>query len=97
MKPWKDTRNVYVKKVEEPFSAARLMTAETKRPVAGYFWSRDSKFILFAKDHDGDVCPPRNLHGFRDTISGAWGGRPPPGKGKISSKAMLIFLQCAGY
>ena len=54
LKPWKDTRNVYVKKVDEPFSAARLMTAETKRPVAGYFWSRDSKFILFAKDHDGD-------------------------------------------
>src|SRR6266567_6127118 len=49
LKPWKDTRNVYVKKVGEPFSAARLLTAETKRPVAGYFWSRDSKFILFAK------------------------------------------------
>ena len=54
LKPWKDTRNVYVKKVDEPFGAARLMTTETKRPVAGYFWSRDSKFILFVKDHDGD-------------------------------------------
>jgi len=35
LKPWKDTRNVYVKKVDEPFGAARQLTAETKRPVAG--------------------------------------------------------------
>ncbi len=42
LKPWKDTRNVYVKGVDEPFSAARLLTTEIKRPVAGYFWSRDS-------------------------------------------------------
>jgi dipeptidyl aminopeptidase/acylaminoacyl peptidase len=54
VKPWKDTRNVYVKAVAEPFSAARLLTTETKRPVAGYFWTRDSKYILYAKDHDGD-------------------------------------------
>lgn len=54
LKPWKDTRNVYVKAVGEPFSAARLLTTESKRPVAGYFWTRDSKYILYVKDHDGD-------------------------------------------
>ena len=53
-KPWKDTRNIYVKGVDEPFSAARLLTSEPKRPIAAYFWSRDSKYILYAKDHDGD-------------------------------------------
>src|ERR1700726_4827128 len=53
-KPWKDTRNIYVKGVDEPFSAARLLTAELKRPIAGYFWSRDSKYILYVKDNDGD-------------------------------------------
>ena len=37
VKPWKDTRNVYVKGVNEPFSAARLLTSETKRPVSGYY------------------------------------------------------------
>jgi len=46
LKPWKDTRNVYVKAVGEPFSAARMLTTESKRPVAGYFWTRDSKCIL---------------------------------------------------
>ncbi len=54
LKPWKDTRNIYVKAVDEPFGAARLLTTETKRPVAGYLWTRDSKFIIYAKDHDGD-------------------------------------------
>jgi dipeptidyl aminopeptidase/acylaminoacyl peptidase len=54
LKPWKDTRNVYVKGVDEPFSAARLLTTETKRPVAGYFWTWDSKYILYVKDKDGD-------------------------------------------
>src|SRR6266852_9478248 len=54
LKPWKDTRNVYVKGVDEPFSAARQLTTETKRPVAGYFWTRDSKAILYVKDKDGD-------------------------------------------
>src|SRR5712672_3268894 len=54
LKPWKDTRNIYVKGVDEPFSAARLMTTEAKRPVAGSFWSRDSKYILYVKDNDGD-------------------------------------------
>jgi dipeptidyl aminopeptidase/acylaminoacyl peptidase len=54
LKPWKDTRNVYVKAVDEPFSAARLLTTETKRPIPGYLWTRDSKYIIYAKDHDGD-------------------------------------------
>jgi len=54
LKPWKDTRNVYVKGVDEPFSAAHLLTTETKRPIAGFFWTWDSKQIVYVKDHDGD-------------------------------------------
>jgi len=54
LKPWKDTRNIYVKTVDESFSAAHLLTTETKRPVAGYLWTRDGKYIVYAKDHDGD-------------------------------------------
>ena len=53
-KPWSDTENVWVKKVDEPFSAARRLTAEKKRPIAGYLWSYDSKYVLYVKDHDGD-------------------------------------------
>jgi dipeptidyl aminopeptidase/acylaminoacyl peptidase len=54
LKPWKDTRNVWVKKTGEGYDKAHLITAEPKRPVAGFFWTRDSKKILFVKDNDGD-------------------------------------------
>src|ERR671913_1831129 len=46
-KPYKDTMNIWVKRADEPFDKARLITNETKRPIRGYFWSRDGKYILF--------------------------------------------------
>ncbi|HEV1285599.1 MAG TPA: hypothetical protein VNU44_09815, partial [Bryobacteraceae bacterium] len=54
IKPWKNTRNLWVKKTEEPFSSARLLTTETKRPIGTWMWSRDGKYIAYVKDHDGD-------------------------------------------
>ncbi|GLH73957.1 hypothetical protein GETHLI_24590 [Geothrix limicola] len=54
LKPYKDTRNVWVKKVGEPYSKGRLITADPKRPIPGFFWSRDGKQILFVQDKDGD-------------------------------------------
>ena len=54
LKPWNDTRNVWVKKTEEPYTAARLVTAEKKRPIPAFFWSRDSRNLLFIQDKDGD-------------------------------------------
>lgn len=54
LKPYKGTRNIWVKKADEPFSAAKPMSAETKRPVLDYFWSRDAKFLLYAQDQLGD-------------------------------------------
>src|SRR5580658_6330376 len=54
VKPWKETRNIWVKKTDEPFSSARLMTTETARPVAGFLWTRDARFIAYAKDNAGD-------------------------------------------
>lgn len=54
IKPYQDTRNVWVKGINEPFDKARIVTAETKRPIGGYFWSRDGKYILFVKDNGGD-------------------------------------------
>ena len=54
IKPYKDTRNIWVKKTAEPFSAARPLTDDTKRPIQGYFWSRDGRFILYVQDNAGD-------------------------------------------
>ena len=42
IKPFKGTRNVWVKRTEEPFAAAKPVTAD-KRPIGQYFWSRDGK------------------------------------------------------
>ena len=54
LKPYKGTRNIWVKKASEPFSAARPVSHEATRPVRVYFWSRDSKYILYAQDAGGD-------------------------------------------
>jgi dipeptidyl aminopeptidase/acylaminoacyl peptidase len=54
LKPWKETRNVWVKQVGEPYAKGRLITADPKRPIPGFFWSKDSKQILFVQDKDGD-------------------------------------------
>ena len=54
LKPWKDTRNIWVKKTGEPFDKAHLVTSDTKRPIPAYLWSRDSKYILFVQDQGGD-------------------------------------------
>jgi len=54
IKPFKGTRNVWVKKTAEPFANAKPVTADTKRPIPGYFWSRDGKYILFVQDKGGD-------------------------------------------
>src|SRR5580692_11103964 len=54
LKPFKETRNIWVKKTSEPFSSARLMTTETARPVSSFMWTRDSKYLLFVNDTAGD-------------------------------------------
>lgn len=46
--------NIWVKKRAEPFGAAIPLTADSARPITGYFWSRDSKYILYVHDQGGD-------------------------------------------
>jgi dipeptidyl aminopeptidase/acylaminoacyl peptidase len=53
-KPLDGVMNIWVKGINEDFEKARPLTAESKRPISGYFWSYDSKHILFVKDNDGD-------------------------------------------
>lgn len=54
IKPLDGTRNVWVKRPDEPFAAARPLTADTKRPIPGFFWSEDGKYILFVQDQAGN-------------------------------------------
>jgi dipeptidyl aminopeptidase/acylaminoacyl peptidase len=45
--------NIYVAPAANP-KAAKALTAETKRPIRQYFWSPNSKQILFINDKGGD-------------------------------------------
>lgn len=53
-KPYKGTMNIWLKGADEPFDRARVLTNESARPISSFFWSRDSRFIMFSKDNGGD-------------------------------------------
>src|SRR6266705_797565 len=53
LKPLNKTRNIWVKRTDEPFDKAMPITNDTKRPIPGFLWSRDSKYILFVQDQAG--------------------------------------------
>ena len=54
IKPFKNVRNIWIKERKEAFDKARPLTADTTRPIPGYFWSQDSKYVLYVQDKGGD-------------------------------------------
>jgi len=90
IKPYKDTRNVWVKKTTEPFSAAKLVTADTKRPIPGYFWSRDSKYILFVQDQAGDEN--YNVYAVNPADSPAAGQDAPAARNLTEAKSVRAVI-----
>ncbi|MBD0254600.1 MAG: S9 family peptidase [Cytophagales bacterium] len=73
IKPHLGTRNIWVKRREEPFSAAWPITADTTRPVDDYRWSRDGKYVLYVQDKGGD----ENFHLYAVNPRVAPGPVPP--------------------
>jgi dipeptidyl aminopeptidase/acylaminoacyl peptidase len=90
MKQWNKTRNVWVKSAEEPFASARLVTADTKRPIPGYFWSRDGKYILFVQDTAGDEN--YNVHAVNPADKPASGAEAPPARNVTDAKGVRAFI-----
>jgi dipeptidyl aminopeptidase/acylaminoacyl peptidase len=90
IKPYKDTRNVWVKKAGEQFEAARLVTADTKRPIPGYFWSRDSKYILYVQDNAGDEN--YNVYAVDPAASPVSGQDAPPTRNLTDAKGARAFI-----
>ena len=89
-KPYKDTMNLWVKKAGEPFDSARLITAETKRPIRSYFWSRDSKYILFVNDFGGDEN--FNVYAVDPAAPAAAGAEVPPTRNLTDMKKVRAFI-----
>ena len=53
MQTYEGIMNLYVKGVNEKFDQARVLT-KSKSPILGYFWTHDSRFILYVNDKNGD-------------------------------------------
>lgn len=53
MKPFNGIMNIWIKSFDEPFEKARPLTNST-RPLYGYAWTEDGRYLLYVKDKDGD-------------------------------------------
>lgn len=54
IKPFNNVRNIWIKERNQKFENARPLTNDTKRPVTNYFWSWDSKYVLYVQDQGGN-------------------------------------------
>ncbi len=90
IKPYKDTRNVWVKRAKEPFSAARPLTDDTKRPIPNYFWSHDSKYVLFTQDKGGDEN--YNVYAVNPSDAKATGRDVPAARNLTDLKGVRAFI-----
>jgi dipeptidyl aminopeptidase/acylaminoacyl peptidase len=89
-KPWNGTMNVWVKKTEEPFDSAKRITADARRPIPGFFWSRDSKYILFVQDQGGDEN--YNVYAVDPSAAPASGQDVPAARNLTEAKGVRAFI-----
>ncbi|MEM9549341.1 MAG: S9 family peptidase [Bacteroidota bacterium] len=68
MQTYNGIMNLFVKEVNEPFEKAKVLT-KSKSPILGYFWTRDSNYILYVNDKNGD----ENMNIFSVDPSLEWG------------------------
>jgi len=90
VKPFKGTRNIWVKETGEPFANAKPVTADTKRPIPTYFWSRDGKYILFVQDKAGDEN--YNVYAVNPTDAPAAGQDVPAARNLTDVKGIRAVI-----
>ena len=90
MKPFDDVRNIWLKQIDEAFEDAKPITADTERPIPGYFWSRDSKYILYVQDKGGD----ENYHVYSldPTASPAEGSQVPEARNITNADGIRAII-----
>ena len=72
IKPYNGMLNIWVKQKEAAFEDALPITNDQTRPITGYFWTRDSKYIIYVQDKGGD----ENYHLYRVDPRAANNGIP---------------------
>ncbi len=90
LKPLKGTRNVWVKASAEPFDQARPITADAKRPIGSFFWSRDSRAVLFVQDQGGDEN--YNVYAVDPAAAPAAGAEVPTARNLTAAKNVRAFI-----
>src|SRR5688500_15663302 len=90
IKPFKGVRNVWVKKTADPFGNAKPVTADAKRPIPVYFWSRDGKYILFVQDQAGDEN--YNVFAVNPAETPAAGQDVPAARNLTAAKNIRAFI-----
>lgn len=88
MKEYEGIMNIWVKKFNEPFDKAVPLT-NSKRPMSGYFWTHDGKYIVYVKDENGD----ENVNVFAvDPMAKAEPGSVPPSRNLTPMKAIAAGI-----
>ncbi|HKO99842.1 MAG TPA: alpha/beta fold hydrolase [Pyrinomonadaceae bacterium] len=90
VKPYKGTRNIWVKRTEDPFQSAKPITADSKRPIPSYFWSIDGKYILFVQDQAGDEN--YNVYAVNPADSPAAGQDVPASRNLTEAKGIRAAI-----
>ena len=90
IKPFNGTRNVWVKKADEPFASARPITNDQKRPIGSYFWSRDSRYVLYTQDQGGDEN--YNVYAVDPAASPAAGEPVPVARNLTEAKGVRTLI-----
>lgn len=90
IKPYNGVMNIWVKKFDEAFDAARPLTADVQRPVRSYFWSRDGKYILYAQDKGGDEN--FNIYSVDPSAPNAAGAGVPENRDLTNLKGVRVQI-----
>ena len=90
IKPYKGTQNIWIKKLEEDFTAAKPITADSVRPIRSYFWTRDGKYILYSQDKGGDEN--FNIYAVNPLEAPAAGSDIPINRDLTNLKGVRVFI-----
>jgi dipeptidyl aminopeptidase/acylaminoacyl peptidase len=78
VRPLDGVMNVWIVERGQPFDAARPITDARDRPITGYFWSADGRYVLYVRDQGGDEN--FRVYAIDPTAPSAPGQRTPPAR-----------------